>query len=165
MIPGDTRLAANLTYGSSLRKNQFEQPALGAVSRSLLFWHYQTPIRWRFVALLGVYALFWMLLMVRTFVRRGAWRFGLAPLALLGLILTASVGASRWHDGRHQAGVIVADEVIVRKGNGEGYEPRFEQALSPGVEFDLLERRSGWLHIKLPDARDGWIRAADAETV
>ncbi len=164
-IPGDARLRANLTYARSLRKNQIEQPALGALSRSLLFWHHQTPLRWRFAGLLAVYALFWAVLIVRTFVRRGGFRFVLVPLALLGLALAASVSAS-WAAARgEQAGVVVADEVIVRKGNGEGYEPRFEQPLWPGVEFDIVEERADWLHIKLPDAREGWIRSADAERV
>ena len=49
------------------------------------------------------------------------------------------------------SGVITADEVIARQGDGRSYEPSFKEPLHTGTEFDLLERRSGWFHIKLAD--------------
>ncbi|HEY3242484.1 MAG TPA: hypothetical protein VGM03_03955, partial [Phycisphaerae bacterium] len=165
LIPGDGRLKANLDNARALRRNRFETPALGAVSRSLLFWHYGITLGWRFAALLAISVAFWTLLILRTLIRRWRWRYALSTLAILALTLGVSVAASLFYENRQPAGVIVADNVTVRKGNGEGYEPRFEQPLHAGVEFDVLERRADWLHVRLPDSRDGWIRVADAEII
>jgi len=51
----------------------------------------------------------------------------------------------------------------VRKGNGEGYAPQFEQPLHEGVEFTILEQRGGWMHIELTDGNSGWVRQREVE--
>ncbi len=53
----------------------------------------------------------------------------------------------------------------MRKGNGEGFEPQFEQPLYEGVEFAVIERRNEWIHIRLPDNKAGWIRRRKAELI
>ena len=58
--------------------------------------------------------------------------------------------------------VLVGDDVIVRKGDGEGYDRQFKQPLHEGVEFVVLEIRGGWIHIKLPDENRGWIQRRNA---
>ena len=54
-------------------------------------------------------------------------------------------------------GVITAPEVVARQGDGPNYPESFKDPLHAGTEFDLLERRSGWYHIRLSDNSDGWI--------
>ena len=65
------------------------------------------------------------------------------------------------HSARH-AGVIVAAEVVVRKGNGESYAPQFPQPLHAGTEFAVLEERGPWLAIQLDNGTSGWIRRESA---
>jgi uncharacterized protein YgiM (DUF1202 family) len=60
-------------------------------------------------------------------------------------------------------GVLMTADVVVRKGNGDAYEPQFKEALGEGVEFILREERPGWLKIQLPDGNTGWIRNDQAE--
>jgi SH3-like domain-containing protein len=60
-------------------------------------------------------------------------------------------------------GVLVANDVVVRKGNGEGYDPKFRQPLHEGVEFKVIERRGGWLRIELADGNQGWVRVREVE--
>ena len=62
-------------------------------------------------------------------------------------------------------GVITAKEIIARQGDGENYSPIFKDPLHAGTEFDLLESRPGWLHIKLFDDSDCWIPKASAELI
>ena len=73
-----------------------------------------------------------------------------------------SVGADTFGTGDHTEGVILIDDVVVRKGNSEGFEQRFEQPLQQGVEFRVIEQRPEWLSIELPDGKTGWIRASAA---
>jgi uncharacterized protein YgiM (DUF1202 family) len=52
----------------------------------------------------------------------------------------------------------VAEEVVVRKGNGESYTPQLPQPLHAGTEFIVLEERGSWLAIQLDNGISGWIR-------
>jgi len=78
--------------------------------------------------------------------------------------LASLVVESRVQSGKI-GGVITATEVIARQGDGQNYSPSFQEPLHQGTEFDLLEKRQGWLHIKLFDDSDGWISDGSAELV
>ena len=54
-------------------------------------------------------------------------------------------------------GVILADEVIARKGNSETYQPSFEAPLHTGTEFEMIEKREDWFHVSLSDGRKCWL--------
>ena len=62
-------------------------------------------------------------------------------------------------------GVITAKEVIARQGDGQNYSPSFKDSLHAGTEFDVLESRLGWIHIKLFDDSDAWIPSSAAELI
>ena len=62
-------------------------------------------------------------------------------------------------------GVITAKEVVARQGDGVNYPSSFKEPLHEGTEFDLLENRPGWFHIKLSDDSDGWIPDNSAELI
>ena len=96
--------------------------------------------------------------------RRGV-EFGAVLAAIVWIACGASIGFDVWGQETHPAGVVVADEVVVRKGNGEGFEPQLEQPLTEGVEFVVLEARDDWLMIELPDGNTGWIKASQAELI
>ena len=62
-------------------------------------------------------------------------------------------------------GVITDRDVLARQGDGQNYPPSFKDPLHAGTEFDVLERRPGWLHIRLSDNNDGWIPDNTAELI
>lgn len=62
-------------------------------------------------------------------------------------------------------GVITTQEIIARQGDGHNYPPSFKESLHSGTEFDVLESRPEWLHIKLSDDSDGWIPNSAAEII
>ena len=90
------------------------------------------------------------------------WPMGYIVLAVVWLASGISVTADELLGQDQLEGVVLADDVVVRKGNSEGFEPQFEEALYQGVEFRLLEQRPGWLHIELANGKTGWIRADQA---
>lgn len=162
LIPGDPRLRRNLQYARTLRRSRIAPTGERALGRALLGWHFNTSATTRFRVFLGAYLAFWILLGGQLIVPHAAWRWLAGVTAALWIVFGASVAAQHIAEGGRRDGVVLVDEVIVRKGNSEGFEPQFEEALHQGVEFHVLEDRLGWLFIELPDGKTGWIRADQA---
>lgn len=161
--PGDGRIEANLRYARELRRNRIDVSAEKALLRTLFFWHYGSRTTARFAAASALYALLWLLVFARLFVGRVKWGWAVVPTLLIFAVLAGSVAVDALGAGRVREGVILADDVTARKGNGDGFEPQFKEKLHAGVEFRLLEQRGEWMQIELPDRKSGWIRARDAE--
>ena len=85
--------------------------------------------------------------------------------AVLAFLFVGSLVAEIVSGGRAEAGVILSPQVTARKGDGESYEPSFNQPLHAGTEFILLESRNDWHHVELPDGRECWIPARSAGLV
>lgn len=172
LLPGDEQNRKNLDFARSRVEMRFAKPAAGAMIETLFFWHYNTSLAARTRAALLAYALFWTLaLALRVHPRRPP---GLGWALLSVGLFTAAVGASAaWQRAtadQHIEGVLTADHVVLRKGNGEYYDPQFDRPLPQGVEFRLRASRpdvdgATWYHIELPDGKDGWLRAEQAEII
>jgi len=160
--PSDPYLAANLDYALRIAG----APAVAKpLVQHLLFWQdwISYPGKWRLTA--GVAA--------------GALGLGLAGLVLqrrwlgraaVGAVVLASILAFSagydWFRFDHQEhGVVVADEVIARKGNSTSYEPAFTAPLTDGTEFEVVQRRGDWLEIRPAADQEGCWIPADAAVV
>ncbi|MEE9294911.1 MAG: tetratricopeptide repeat protein [Phycisphaerae bacterium] len=163
LTPDDEQLKANLRFARSLRRDQIAVSGKRALLQTVFLWHYSLPLRTRLAAAVAVYGLFWLLLAVRVL----APRVRLGYVTLLCLVLWVGLGTSAAVDlpsqGALTEGVLTANDVVVRKGNGEGYDPQFKQPLHEGVEFKIVERRGGWIHIELDDGNRGWVRQHEVE--
>ncbi len=163
LIPNDERLKANLQFARSLRRDQIDASGKRAFLQTVFFWHYSLPLRTRATAAMAGYAVFWLLV--------GVWllwrpeRVGHAGLVcgVLWLALATSVAIGLPAQSRPTGGVLVANDVVVRMGNGPGYDPQFKEPLHEGVEFEIVEQRGGWLRIELADGNQGWVRDREAE--
>jgi hypothetical protein len=163
LTPRDSRLQANLRFARSLRRDHIVVSGERTLLQAVFFWHYAVPLRARTTAAMVGYGLFWLLLLVQQFWPRV--KVGYAALACLAVwvVLLVSVAVDLPSRSGLTEGVVVADEVIVRKGNGEAYRPQFEQPLHEGVEFKVAELRGGWVHIELADGNQGWVREQEVE--
>jgi len=162
LIPGDARAEANLVYARTLCEDQIPPTSQRAFLTTLFYWHYATALRSRYILFMVFYVLFWLLMAIRTFVGRFRWRYVLVPCLILWLILGSSAAVDLFVQSQTREGVITAEEVVARKGNGLGFEPQFKQKLHEGVEFVVVEQRQGWLHIELPDGKTGWVQLREA---
>ena len=163
-MPSDGRVITNLEYARSLVTN----PMLAEDSTSLLqrlaFWHESLPTQVRLT--LGMFFWFacWTLVATRFFCLIPGFKTASIALGIAALALGVSVGADL-ADQHQRHGVLIAKEVIVRKGNSLQDAPMFQEPIHEGNEFEVLGNRSGWLHIKLPNGKEGWIEKGSAQIV
>jgi len=160
----DTNIHKNLDFARSRRLDKVQVKTQKRVLHTLFFWHYDFSLKTKFVLTCIFFAVCCIALTVMV------W-FGRSPAAITAAVITgllticflASVAVQTRSQADTICGVITTDEVIARQGDGQNYAPSFKEPLHPGTEFDLLEHRTGWLHIKLADDTDSWIpdHAAD----
>lgn len=158
--PSDPYLKANLDYALGAAPSVASRPLIEHV----FFWQnwMSYPAKFRLAGsaalatfLLAVVALFWH--------RRLFNRLAMVGVVLT-LILSLSAGYDWYRFDCRQHGVIVAADVIARKGNAISYQPAFTDPLGEGAEFTLLDRRGDWLLVRLPGDRnrEGWIEQKTA---
>ena len=162
----DTNIQKNLAFARSKRIDKVGVKTEKRVLQTLFFWHYDFAIKTKF-------ALTCIFFGIVCICAAGTIWFGRsAPLILtfvISAIFTVCLFSSLIIESRTQAskicGVITAKDVIARQGDGQNYSPSFKAPLHEGTEFDLLESRPGWLHIKLFDESDGWIPDIAADLI
>ncbi|MCD4825023.1 MAG: hypothetical protein K8S55_10460 [Phycisphaerae bacterium] len=165
MLGDDGCVVANLRYARSLR--DAEAPAKPAVSLgdTLARWNRSLSLAVRFWIGMGAWGVFWTAWGAAVLIRRFKWRYVIVPAAIVVVLAGASVAwelSARWN---HWQGVVITDNVVVRKGNGEGFAPKFVAKISDGTEFNLLERRGRWLCVQFNDGRTGWIDDDEAAVI
>ena len=163
-MPSDRRLQTNLEYARTLVTNNMASKDTTSILKRLAFWHESLPTQLR----LGLGIIFWFacwsIVSVRLFRSVPGFKTLSISLGCIALALGISVGIDI-SDQYQNHGVLTAKEVIVRKGNGVNYAPLFQEPMNEGVEFEILGRRSDWLHIKLQNGSTGWIQKDDAQIV
>lgn len=162
-IPGDPNLGQNLHSARESRQDTFEEDQSAQVMRTLLFWHYDLTPRFRSILFGFLSLLFWGLASLRFFRPGWAPTWSLALLGCLAALFLGSLVVESTAQASQQAGVVVAPQVIARKGDGLSYQPAFTDPLHAGTEFVQLEERGDWRHIELPDGRQCWVPADSAE--
>ncbi len=165
MLPGDARVRDALASARAATSSRLGQvTGAGPLDRLASTWS-TLPLPARaWIGLVG-----WLLLWsvaaagIVTGWRRGfPWRSAIATAAVACALPAATVGVDVLRASLDRPGVVIADAVVLRKGNGDGFAPAVEESLLSGAEFTMLEERPGWLRIRLADGQSGWIRQGDA---
>jgi len=165
LLSGDPQLEHNLTYARSLRRNSIESAGERAFWHTAFFWHFNTSIVSRYWVAIVAYLAFWSLLGLRLIVKAPGLRVAAMVMLPIWLAAGGSVAIESIHRANTPEGVTTSSDIVVRKGNGEGYDPQFAEKLHEGVEFIVIEQRPGWLQIELRDASRGWIKSEQAELI
>ena len=162
--PGNRQLQANLNYARSRRLDQIDVSSerQHAFLPQLFFWSDDLSVPTQWSLALAAYGLAWGCAFAHLVWRRAALLWGLAGAAFCCLLLASSSWLTQSQYTTRPAGVIMAEEVVVRKGNGESYTPQLPQPLHAGTEFVVLEARGSWLAIQLDNGTNGWIRRDSA---
>jgi tetratricopeptide (TPR) repeat protein len=162
----DANIQKNLAFARSRRIDKVDVTAEKRVLETLFFWHYDFSNNARFLIACICFGLVSVALTIMI------WRGRSAPwvaVVVIGGLLTACFLASVILDARSQSrascGVVTADKVVARQGDGPNYPESFKEPLHAGTEFELLERRPGWFQIRLLDGSNGWIPDDSADII
>jgi tetratricopeptide (TPR) repeat protein len=155
--PNDSNLQQNLSYARSKRRDRVEPKAETRVLRTLFFWHHDLGTRTRLVLFAVAFGAVWALAGLMLFRRGTALRWGLVVAVGLSVLLLGSLAIEAAVSSRTVAGVVLADEVVARKGDAETFQASFKEPLHAGTEFDVVEDRGEWLQVDLADGRRCWL--------
>jgi len=165
LMPDDPRLEANLAWARSVVRPQIAPDDHEALLRRLAFWHDGWSLQTRLVVFSAFWLILWGALLVRALRRYQGWNYLSGIAAIVAVLLGGSIMLDVSANGTRTTGVLVGNDVVIRKGNAESFQPQFEEPMHQGVEFKVLEERPDWLHIELNNGSSGWIPANDAEIV
>ena len=152
--PRDPYVDANLRY--ALAESGLKTGSKPLVEH-ILFWLDWIGYQGKFELTTCTALITLMLAMTSLFWRQRIMKYLAA--AALGLTLVVAVSAVYdWYRFRYvQHGVVIRAATVARKGNADGYEPAFTKPLTEATEFELIEQRDTWLHIRLSGSQEGWI--------
>ena len=162
-IPNDPNLIHNLEYARSLRVDKLEERPRRKILKTLLFWHYDISSRYRSMIFVAANLLFWIGAGLRLLRLRFPPKWLLVSLLAVACLFLGSVLVEEWAESSRTAGVVVAKEIVARKGDGESYQPSFQEPLHSGTEFNLIENRGQWRLVELVDGRTCWLPADKTE--
>jgi tetratricopeptide (TPR) repeat protein len=156
----------NLNFARSKRADTIPVSSQKKILERLFFWHYDFSAKTRFIVGGVGFAVFCIWLTLKLwFIRWPATKVVCTLSALLALCMMSSVAAEFFTAKSNLSGVIIAESVVARQGDGNNYPPSFNEPLHAGVEFNVIEQRSGWLHIKLANGQDAWIPEPSSELI
>jgi hypothetical protein len=162
----DTNIQKNLAFARSRRIDTVDVRTEERILETLFFWHYDFSIKTKFLLTCICFAIVCMSVTVILWRGKSA---GATAMAVICILLTVSFLTSVVLEARTQAhrvcGAITDQQVVARQGDGPNYPESFKDPLHAGTEFDLLEHRSGWFHVRLSDDSDGWIPDNAAELI
>lgn len=164
-IPNNVNLQQNLAFVRQQRKDAFEPTEARKIAKTIFFWHYDLASGTRLRIFATCFLVFWGLAAARLYWRHDLLTAAIAGTGLLALLFFVSLTVEANYHRNHPRGVIVAPEVVARKGDGVTYQPSFAEPLHAGTEFTVEEDRGDWLLVALPDERTCWLPRADVGLV
>jgi tetratricopeptide (TPR) repeat protein len=157
LIPGDLNLQQNLMYARSRCVDKIDPKPRTRVLQTLFFYHYDLSPLTRTVLFVVFFGCIWVCAALHLFFGR-RWLKGVGLVfGVLSLLLAGSLAVEATLQSGPGSGVVLAKEVVARKGDSATYEPSFKEPLHAGTEFILIEVRKDWYQIELPDGRRCWI--------
>ena len=164
-MPNDIQLQQNLSFVRHKRVDAFENSEKRKVLQTLFFWHYDFASQTRLRLFGAAFLLLWILAAVRLFWKRRELTGIIAVCAALSGLLFLSLSLEASHYRNNPPGIVLAEETVARKGDGENYQPSFSEPLHAGTEFTLREDRGTWVEVTLPDERTCWVKRSDIALV
>jgi hypothetical protein len=160
LAPYDFALRENLNEA----REQVIYPASGNLGRprneSRPLWLPHVLAEWLVIAAAVCYAIAWGCLTRWLMVRRGrVLVIGLVALLLAGTATAWLIVRTREEQDQalHPLVVIARDCVLLRRGDGLTFPPRYDTPINRGVEGRRMFERGDWVQIELSGGEIGWV--------
>ena len=156
LIPYDPELEFNYHYVHSLLKDKITAPrSIWLIQKYRAFMQLFSFSQWLVLSIIC-----WLLLiavLTATVSLPGPKRFlRYAAICLLALLLIAVISAVyRYQTAQKAAAIVLAKEIPVRYGPGEGEVEAF--LLHEGCKVTVKKESGNWYQIQLPDGKSGWL--------
>jgi hypothetical protein len=149
----ESLLSTRAQVGSQIQSSRTHR-----VIALLLSWRGSIPRTAAWTSATICFLLAWVCIALRIYA-------GVRPLAtaavicMLGsLLLFGSLGLDHWESRSLTSGVLVEPSVTARTGpSARIFDPAFQQPLTAGVEFVVVEQRDGWSKVQLASNALCWV--------
>lgn len=171
LIPGDKNLKENLSAARSQRVDSLDEKESLRILETIFFLHYNLSCSYKSVLFGVAFALAWIsaaLLLLKGKYNLNLFRVIFTSTIVFSAVALISLGSvliNTMELKYNPGGVITADAIIARKGDGISYSPSYKEPLHSGLEFTLINERPGWYYIELPDNTRSWIPDSAAALV
>jgi len=152
-LPGNDIVQHNLQQARNAVLFNIQRKEINPIIKTLLFFHYDLGFNTKIYILLTLFSLLFSLASLMVFRKSQFIKNIIIFTVLLSFIVSASLVVDSF---KGEEGVVITP-IYGRKGDSKGYEKAFIEELSSGVEFEVKERRHGWLHIEIADGSLCWI--------
>lgn len=162
--PTDDRVTESLAAARGLVRTEVSPGVRTKTVDAAFFWRGFVPRGVMLWIGVGGWVVLWLGATARLVGRRG---IGLAAIGAVVCVLTVgSLAAERVLLSMNPAGVVVEDGVTGYRGPSEAvFEATFEEPIRAGVEGAILERRDGWVRLRLRSGAETWVRGSSIEVV
>jgi tetratricopeptide (TPR) repeat protein len=155
-MPRDADLEANLQYALGQAQDKIDCGEGESLLKTICFWYTKLSCRELCYVFLAVNAVFWLLFIVRLFLRADLLGIGMYVFLFLALLLGSSLGVKLYSAAYSRTGVVLAEEVMVRSGSSLSDTVLFK--LHEGAELAVAGEENEWLKIILCDGKKGWVQ-------
>lgn len=152
-LPNNSLVKENLAQARASVPLLIVRDPINPLFRAIFFIHYDISFGGRVVILIILFFLLFGAASILLFYKKNYIRNMIYFFAVLSIII--SISLIEEIQGNPEG--VVLKEIEGRKGDSAGYEKSFTEPLSPGIEFELIDKRQGWIMIELMDNRTCWI--------
>ena len=157
LSPGNKDLKFNLNAAREARLDDLGDSEQLSLVKVLLFWHYGLNLLTK-LCLVSLFFIAFTVLLLLFILRKRKYLLVTAIVCFsLAAVFTASFLIYGYEKENDKQGVVIANEVILRKGDNNSYQPVFDGPLHSGAEFTLLDIRNGWAFVKIENIGEGWL--------
>ncbi len=161
LMPGDADLEYNLRYVRNLAKDVIEENP--DILSMIFFWLDSITLNEAYWAFIIMNIIFWSSLIARQFIKE-EWTYYLTIIFLIVWIIFGASFFKKWRDIKSDDRVVIlAEEADILSGPESNDTILFKLHTGAIVRFEREE--DGWMLIRLPDNKRGWVDGKSAELI
>jgi len=133
--------------------------------KDLFFWHYIIDYHSRKTVFIVAFISFWLMMCVLVFRKNIILNTVIIAVLFTNICFGTSFLISFYQIHYIKEGVVITRQTETRKGPSLSYEAFYQQPLTEGVMFKLIDIQNNWWRIELENGDKLWIKNSAAELI